>query len=75
MAALVEKALREIIENKITKEEILAVKPPEPPPAVETPSIISVADQGTDKELKLPLPPDDDDEEEKKKTKKKKKAE
>src|SRR3954470_2467882 len=61
MAALVEKALRDIIDGKVSKEEILAIKLPEAPVVEEAPSVISVADQGTDKELKLPLPPDDDD--------------
>jgi DNA-directed RNA polymerase subunit K/omega len=73
MAALVEKALRDIIDGKVTKEEILANKLPEPV-VEEKPSAISVADQGTDKELKLPLPPDDDEETDKKKSKKKKKT-
>lgn len=72
MGNLVEKALKDIVENRITKEEIWANKVTAPPPT-ETPSIVSVAEEGPGKELKLPLPPDDDDEEEKKKPKKKKK--
>jgi hypothetical protein len=72
MAALVEKALRDIIDNKVTKDEILAIKLPEPV-VEEKPAVISVADQGTDKELKLPLPPDDEEAEKKKAKKKKKK--
>jgi len=75
MAALIERALRDLVENKVTKEEIMASKLPVAPPAEEAPSVISVADQGTDKELKLALPPDDEEDEKKKSKKKKKKDE
>ncbi len=69
MPALIEQALRDIVDKKITKEEILANKLPPPPPVEESPSIISVAENGP---LDLKALKDDDDED-KKKTKKKKK--
>jgi DNA-directed RNA polymerase subunit K/omega len=76
MPALVEKALRDIVENKITKEEILANKIAVEAPANDIPAVISVAEEGPGRELKLPLPPDDGEEDDgKKKAKKKKKAE
>jgi DNA-directed RNA polymerase subunit K/omega len=73
MAALVDRALKEIVENKVTKEEIMAIKLPEPAPAEETPSIVSVAEEGPGKELKLELPADDEDDDKKSKKKKAKK--
>jgi hypothetical protein len=72
MAALVERALKDIVDGKVTKEEIMAIKLPEPPPVEESPSVVSVAEEGPGKELKLELPPDDGDDEKPKKKKKKK---
>jgi DNA-directed RNA polymerase subunit K/omega len=73
MPVLVEKALRDIVDNKITKEEILANKIIEPAPTEELPSVVSVADEGPDGLKVAQLPPDDEDDEEAKKKKKKKK--
>ncbi len=72
MPVLIEKALREIVEGRVTKEEILANKLAAPPPVDEIPAVVSVAGEADGKEIKLPLPPDDD-EEKKPKAKKKKK--
>jgi hypothetical protein len=71
MAALIEKALRDLVENRVTKEEIMANKVAVPPPAEDVPAVVSVADEGGDKPMKLP--PDDDDTDKKKAKKKKKK--
>jgi len=71
MAALIEKALRDLVENRVTKEEIMANKAAVPPPAEDVPAVVSVADEGGDKPMKLP--PDDEEDSDKKKTKKKKK--
>jgi hypothetical protein len=70
MPVLVEKALKDIVENKITIEEIMANKVVVEAPVEEVPSVVSVAGEG-----KAELPPDDEDDadEEKKKAKKKKK--
>jgi DNA-directed RNA polymerase subunit K/omega len=70
MQALIETALRDIVEGKITKEEILANKLPPPVPVEEIPSIVSVAEEGS---LDLKALADDDDEDKKKAKKKKKK--
>lgn len=50
MADLIEKALREIVEKKITKDEIMANKlATEPAPSEEAiPVVISVADEGVE---------------------------
>ncbi len=69
MPVLIETALRDIVENKVTVEEIMANKLPPPVEVEETPAIISVGANG-DPALKLA----DDDEDEKKKAKKKKKG-
>jgi len=73
MAALVEKALRDLVDGKVTKEEVMANKIQEPPRVEEAPSVVSVAEEGPGKELKLELPADE--EEDAKKAKKKKKKE
>src|SRR5215467_10946358 len=71
MPVLVEKALKDIVENKITIAEIMANKVVLETPAEELPSVVSVAGEG-----KAVLPPDDeDDDAEAKKSKKKKKKE
>ena len=72
MQFLVEKALSDIIDKKVTKDEIMAIKLPEPAPEAEPASILSVVDPNIAKDLKLPLPPDDEDDEKKPKKKKKK---
>lgn len=46
MPVLVERALREIVENKVTAEEILANKPPVEAAPAEAPAIVSVAGEG-----------------------------
>ncbi len=66
MPVLIEKALKDIVDNKITFEEIKANKIVEEPVVEEIPAVVSVAGEG-----KAVLPPDDEEDE--KKTKKKKK--
>jgi hypothetical protein len=69
MQQLIEKALKDIVENRITKEEIMNTKIGEMPVTTEeVPAVVSLADEEAPR-LKLP----DDDEDDKKKTKKKKK--
>jgi|GEM_PF-1715804 DNA-directed RNA polymerase subunit K/omega len=70
MPVLLERALKDIVENKVTIAEIMANKLVAEPPAEELPVVVSVAGEG-----KTELLPDDDDAEtaEGKKTKKKKK--
>ena len=72
MPVLVEKALRDIVDEKVTKEEILANKIIEPTPVEDLQSVMSVAGPGAEGKP-LPLPPDDEDDEETGKKKKKKK--
>jgi len=68
MPVLVERALKDIVENRVTIAEIMANKIVEPP-VEEIPAVVSVAGEG-----KIELPPDDSDSEaEGKKAKKKKK--
>jgi hypothetical protein len=70
MQELIEKALKDIVENKVTKEEIQNAKAVEAPTvAAETPAVVSLADEEAPKTARLPA----DDDEDKKKTKKKKK--
>jgi hypothetical protein len=70
MPFLIEKALRDIVEKKITKEEIMANKVVVEAPAEEDlPTAISVADDGASEAKILQLAADEDDD--KKKTKKK----
>ncbi len=69
MPVLIEKALKDIVENKITFEEINANKIVVEPVAEDIPDVVSVAGDG-----KAVLAPDDD-EDEKKPAKKKKKKE
>jgi len=70
MPVLVEKALKDIVENKVTIEEIMANKVVAEPPAEEVPAVVSVAGEG-----KAVLPPDDEAGVGKKTKKKKKKGE
>jgi DNA-directed RNA polymerase subunit K/omega len=69
MPVLVEKALKDIVENKVTMEEIMANKLVVEAPAEESPAVVSVAGD------KAELPPDDEAAAEGKKAKKKKKKE
>lgn len=71
MPVLVERALKDIVENKISPAEILANKVPVEVPAEEVPSVVSVAGEG--KIADLDALSDSDDEGEAKKSKKKKK--
>src|SRR5260221_48410 len=71
MPVLVEKALKDIVENKVTIAEIMANKLTVEPVAEEIPAVVSVAGEGkAELEAAAALA-----EEEKKKTKKKKKKE
>src|SRR4051812_42065056 len=70
MQDLIEKALKDIVENRITKEEIMNTKVVEVPTvAEEVPAVVSLADEEAPKSAKLLDDADDD----KKKAKKKKK--
>ncbi len=72
MADLIEQALHDIVEGKITREEIIAAKAALPaPPASDLPSVVSVADVGSEGKAALVADGDEDE----KKTKKKKKKE
>jgi len=56
MQALIERALREIVEKKITKEEIMANKlVSETAAAEEVPAVVSVAEPGPSPEAKAAL--------------------
>lgn len=66
MPVLIEKALKDIVDQKVTFEEIKANKAQEETPVEEIPVVVSVAGEG-----KTELPPDE--EEGKKSSKKKKK--
>lgn len=68
MPVLVERALKDIVENKITAEEIMANKIVEPVVVEEIPAVVSVAGDG-----KAELAPDPEEDEAKKSKKKKKK--
>ncbi len=68
MPVLIEKALKDIVEKRITFEEINANKIVEPPVVDELPDVVSVAGEG-----KAVLAPDDDEEEKKTSKKKSKK--
>lgn len=70
MPVLIEKALKDIVEKKITFEEINANKVEVAPPVEEIPDVVSVAGDG-----KAVLAPDDDEDEKKPAKKKKKKDE
>jgi DNA-directed RNA polymerase subunit K/omega len=68
MQDLIEKALKDIVEGRITKEEILSTKTVAAPVVVEeAPAVVSLADEEAPK-AKLA----DEEDEDKKKTKKKK---
>jgi len=68
MPVLVERALRDIVDNKVTIAEIMANKTVIEAPVEDIPAVVSVGGEG-----KAELAPDIEDDEEKKKTKKKKK--
>ena len=68
MPVLVERALREIVDGKVTIEEIKANKTAVEPVVEDIPAVVSVAGDG-----KVELPPDTESDEDKKKSKKKKK--
>jgi DNA-directed RNA polymerase subunit K/omega len=68
MNELIEKALRDLVEKKITKEEIMANKVEEPQPAEEEEVAVAAPSLGESEEK-------EEESEEKKKTKKKKKKE
>lgn len=68
MPVLVEKALKDIVENRVTIAEIMANKITAEAPVEDVPAVVSVAGEG-----KVALAPDDEPAEEGKKTKKKKK--
>jgi len=71
MPVLVERALKDIVDNKVTIEEIMANKTAAEPVAEPVPAVVSVAGEG-----KADLAPEaDGQDDEKKKTKKKKKKE
>lgn len=80
MQALIEQALRDIVDKKVTKEEILANKIATPAPAEEIPSVVSVAEDGLSDEARaaraaMTLADDDEDDDKKKGKKKAKKKE
>ena len=70
LPSLLDKALVDIVEGRLTAEEILAIPAPVEPAKEETPDIVSVVDDGPGSRT---LPPDDEEETDKKKTAKKKK--
>lgn len=77
LQSLVEKALRDIVEGRVTKEEILSAHAPIPQPVEDDlPTAVSVVDDGPGEGKTLPLPADDEDDadaaKKAKKTKKKK---
>jgi len=73
LQSLVEKSLRDIVEGRVTKAEILAAHAPAPQPIDdELPVVVSVVDDGPGKAM---LPPDDEDDDKKTKKAKKKKDE
>src|SRR5437762_5847273 len=50
MQELIEKALKDIVEKRVTKEDILSTKPVEVPTVVEeAPAVVSLADEGAPK--------------------------
>ena len=69
MQVLIEKSLKDIVEGRITKEEILNTKTAEAPVvAEEVPAVVSLADEEAPKTAKASAGEDED----KKKTKRKK---
>src|ERR1700730_16679932 len=64
MPVLVERALRDIVDNKVTIAEIKANKTVAEPVAEDIPAVVSVAGEG-----KVELAPDIEEEDDKKKTK------
>ncbi len=67
MQELIERSLKDIVEKRISKEDILSTKPVEAPTVTEeVPAVVSLADEEAPKLAK------DDEEDEKKKAKKKK---
>lgn len=72
MQSLINKALSDLLDGKITSEEIMATPAPVIEKSEELPDIVSVIEDGPGS---LKLPPDDEEDSEKKKAKKKKKDE
>src|SRR4051794_10719172 len=71
MQDLIERALKDIVEKRVTKEDIMSTKPVEVPVvAEEVPPVVSLADEEAPKAMKAA-----DVEDDKKKTKKKKSKE
>ena len=68
MPVLIERALKDIVENRVTIAEIMANKIVAEPVVDDIPAVVSVAGEG-----KAELAPDTDDDEPKKAKKKKKK--
>lgn len=68
LQSLVDKSLIELVEGRLSADEVMAVPAPVEPAKEETPDVASVIDDGPGSRV---LPPDDE-EEDKKKTKKKK---
>ncbi|MFA5976473.1 MAG: hypothetical protein WC859_09980 [Elusimicrobiota bacterium] len=71
LPVLIEKALKDIVEGRVTPEEIMANKAAEPAPKEDVPAVVSVADDGASA-MKAATAAEEG---EKKKTKKKKKKE
>jgi len=75
MQALIERALRDIVDGKVTKEEIIANKLPTDVPPDAVPAVVSVADEGLSDEAlaaRAALAEQNEEDEKKKKKKKKK---
>jgi hypothetical protein len=68
--SLIEKALLDLVENRITPEEILAVPAPVEQPKEETVDVAALVE-----DIPRTLPPDDEEDTDKKKAAKKKKKE
>ncbi len=69
MQDLIERSLKDIVEKRITHEEIMNVKLAEAPIVAEdAPTVVSLADEEAPRAV---LPPDDDEDKKKKKAKKK----
>jgi hypothetical protein len=72
MPVLIERALKDIVEGRVTPEEIMANKAAEAPKA-DVPAVVPVADDGAAGAKAAALAPAEGDDEKKKKKKKKKK--
>ena len=70
MQELIEKSLKDIVENRVSKEDIMNTKVVEPPTTTEElPAVVSLADEEAPKVARVAADEEDD---EKKKSKKKK---